>query len=78
MIRFLLFLLAIYIVIRLIRGPKNKRKPTFKFRFGNFPQDGFDNVRRGKRKQRLEEIEEAEFEDITDSESEKEKKENKT
>lgn len=74
MIRILLFIVVIYIILRLIKGPKNRKKPKFKFRYGNFPQDGFTNGQ-PKRKKRLEEIEEAEFEDITDSEQEK--KENK-
>lgn len=73
MIRILFIILVIYIVVRLIRGPKKNRKPTFKFRFGDFEQGGFN---RGQQQQKrsIEEIEEAEFEDITDTEKEKKEK----
>jgi hypothetical protein len=73
MIRTLFIILVIYIVVRLIRGPKKKRKPNFKFRFGNFEQGGFSNNTEQK-KHSIEEIEEAEFEDITDTEKEKKEK----
>lgn len=73
MIRTLFIILVIYIVVRLIRGPKKRRKPNFKFRFGNFEQGGF-NSEGGKPKRSIEEIEEAEFEDITDTEKEKKEK----
>jgi len=71
MIRILFIILVIYIVVRLIRGPKKNRKPTFKFRFGDFEQGGFN---RGQQKRSIEEIEEAEYEDITDTEKEKKEK----
>lgn len=74
MIRILFIILVIYIVVRLIRGPKKqRRKPTFKFRFGDFEQGGFN--RGGKNQKRsIEEIEEAEFEDITDTEKKNKEK----
>jgi len=73
MIRTLLIIIVIFIVVRLIRGPKKRRKPNFKFRFGNFEQGGF-NRSGGQQKRSIEEIEEAEFEDITDTEKEKKEK----
>lgn len=73
MIRTLFIILVIYIVIRLIRGPKKRRRPNFKFRFGNAERGGF-NSEDGKQKRRIEEIEEAEFEDITDTEKENKEK----
>ncbi len=66
MIRWLLIALFIYLVIRLIRGPKRRSRPAIRFHFGNF-QNGRSKrtpPRRGGRK--LDEIEDAEFEDITE------------
>lgn len=71
MIRWLLIALFIYIIIRLIRGPKNKRQSSIRFRFGDFNNHS-NNQNGNSRRPRLDEIEDAEFEDIT----EKEKKEN--
>ncbi len=73
MIRILFIILVIYIVVRLIRGPKKRRRPNFKFRFGDFEQGGSDRGQQ-KQKRRIEEIEEAEFEDITDTEKENKEK----
>lgn len=73
MIRTLLIILVIYIVVRLIRGPKRRKTPAFKFRFGDFEKGGFKRGR-GQQKRSIEEIEEAEFEDITDTEKEKKEK----
>ncbi|TVR15799.1 MAG: hypothetical protein EA391_09665 [Balneolaceae bacterium] len=72
MIRWLIIALFIFVIIRLIRGPKRRNRPAFRFHFGNMPRG---NNRRGSSpgKPRLDEIEEAEFEDIT----EKANKENK-
>jgi hypothetical protein len=74
MIRWLLIALFIYLVIRIIRGPKNQRKPFIRFHFNN-AQNGFRGNRTdsGRRKRRLDEIEEAEYEDITDNLKEEEK-----
>lgn len=66
MIRWLLIALFIYIVIRLIRGPKKRRQSSIRFRFGDFNNQSNNHNRSNSRKQRLEEIEDAEFEDITD------------
>lgn len=67
MIRWLFILLFIYIVIRLIRGPKNKKRSNIKFRFGNFTNQSNNQNSSNSRKQRLEDIEDAEFEDITEN-----------
>lgn len=76
MIRWLLIFLFIYIVFRLIQGPKNKRKKrsNIKFRFGDFTNQSNNQTNSNSRKRRLEDIEDAEFEDIT----EKTKKEDNT
>ncbi len=65
MIRWLIIALFIFIILRLIRGPKNRKRPAFRFHFGNFPQDQ-NRHRSSESKQKLDEIEEAEFEDITE------------
>jgi hypothetical protein len=74
MIRWLFILLFIYIVFRLIQGPKNRKKKrsNIRFRFGDFTNQSNNRSNSNSRKQRLEDIEDAEFEDIT----EKTKKEN--
>ena len=61
MIRWLLIALLIFVVIRLIRGPKRRTRPSIRFHFGNF-----QNGRRGSKRPKLDEIEDAEFEDITE------------
>ncbi len=73
MIRWLLIALFIYIIVRLIRGPKPKNRSSIKFRFGDFNNHS-DNQNKNSRRPRLDEIEDAEFEDITD----KAKKEDNT
>lgn len=65
MIRWLLIALFIYIIVRLIRGPKPKRQSSIRFRFGDFSNHS-NNQNSNSRRQRLDEIEDAEFEDITD------------
>jgi len=67
MIRWLLIALFIYIVIRLIRGPKNRKRSNIKFRFGDFSNQSNNYNKTNSRKQRLEDIEDAEFEDITEN-----------
>lgn len=58
-------LLCIYILIRILRGPKNRNRSSLRFHFGNMSNR---NGQRGTgRRQQLDEIEEAEFEDITDN-----------
>lgn len=66
MIRWLLLALFIYLVIRIIRGPKRKRKPFIRFHFGNFNNRDTANGSQPSRKRKLDEIEEAEYEDITE------------
>lgn len=65
MIRWLLIALFIYIIVRLIRGPKPKRRSSIRFRFGDFSNNS-NNQNSNSRRPRLDEIEDAEFEDITD------------
>ena len=65
MIRWLLIALFIYLIIRLIRGPKRKRQSTIRFRFGDFNNQSQNN--NSSRRPRLDDIEDAEFEDITDN-----------
>jgi hypothetical protein len=67
MIRWLLIALFIYLVIRIIRGPKNQRRPFIRFHFGK-ARNGRQSKRTntGQSRARLDDIEEAEFEDITD------------
>lgn len=72
MIRWLIIAFFIFIIIRLIRGPKKRNRPVFRFHFGNFQQTRSNRGTAGSEKRKLDEIEEAEFEDIT----EKVKKEN--
>ncbi|NBB75976.1 MAG: hypothetical protein GVY02_01235 [Bacteroidetes bacterium] len=65
MIRWLLIILFIYLLVKLFRGSKNRRKRKIRFRFGDFDSGNFGGGQNsGKR--RIEEIEDAEFEDITD------------
>lgn len=71
MIRWLLIALFIYIIIRLIRGPKKKRKSSIRFRFGGFNNQTNNNGSNHSRRPRLDEIEDAEFEDITDTDKAK-------
>lgn len=72
MIRWLLIALFIFLIIRIIRGPKKRRKPFIRFHFGNMGNQKPQNGRQNRNKPRLDDIEEAEYEDIT----EKIKKEN--
>ncbi|MCC5942770.1 MAG: hypothetical protein JJU37_14605 [Balneolaceae bacterium] len=65
MIRWLIIALFIFIILRLIRGPKSKKRPAFRFHFGNMPR-GENRGNSSGNKPRLDEIEEAEFEDITE------------
>jgi len=66
MIRWLLILLFIYLVIRIIRGPKHRKRPSVRFHFGNFQNGRSNRASTAKKRPRLDEIEEAEFEDITE------------
>ncbi len=70
MIRWILIALFIFIIIRILRGRKNTKRPSIRFHFGNMNKR---NGQQGSQRPRLDDIEEAEFEDIT----EKVKKENK-
>ncbi len=63
MIRWLLIALFIFIIIRILRGPKNRKRPSIRFHFGNLNNQ---NGRYGQQRKRLDDIEEAEFEDITE------------
>lgn len=65
MIRWLLIALFIYLIVRLIRGPKRRKKSSIRFRFGDFNHHS-NNQNSRSRRPRLDEIEDAEFEDITD------------
>lgn len=66
MIRWLLIIAFIYLIYKLIQGPKrNKNNPRFTYHFNTFNRSGNKSH---KAKGNLEEIEEAEFEDITDKE----------
>ena len=73
MIRWLVIALFIYLMYRLITGPRNrKRTPFFHFQAGRFPGTGNADSSRRKRSSRrneLDQIEDAEFEDITETES---------
>lgn len=73
MIRWLFIILFIYLVYRLIQGPKRRKNPPFRFHFRNFGNGDGQNSPSSSRP-KLDDIEEAEFEDITEK-SEKEKKE---
>ena len=70
MLRWILIALAIYMLIRLIRGPKKSKQGGYSFQFGRYTS-GNNGDQRQKRKQNLDQIEEAEFEDITDKETKK-------
>lgn len=72
MLRWLLIILFIYLVIRLIQGPRRKKRSSIRFHFGNFQNRG-NSGSNPNEKPRLDDIEEAEFEDIT----EKSKKEDR-
>lgn len=65
-IRWLLIALFIYLIYKLIKGPKSKQK-----RKAPFPFDGFQQTQANRNRQNrpnLDQIEEAEFEDITEKE----------
>ncbi len=64
MIRWLLIALFIYLVYRLIMGPKSKQKRKTTSPFDQF-QRGPSSRKKGPN---LDQIEDAEFEDITDKE----------
>lgn len=66
MIRWLFILLFIYIVIRLVRGPKHRKRSTIQFKFGDFTKQSNNQTNSNSRKRKLEDIEDAEFEDITE------------
>lgn len=67
LIRWLLIGLFIYLVYKLISGPKSKKNKNSPFPFGNHQQ----GTNRGNKRPNLDQIEEAEFEDITDKEKTK-------
>ncbi len=66
MIRWLLIALFIYLVIRLVRGPKRRKRPSVRFHFGNFRNGRAEQKKPDNSRRKLDEIEEAEFEDITE------------
>lgn len=66
MIRWLLIALFIYLLYKLIKGPKSKRKKNIHFRFGVFQNRNSNSSNKNNRD--LDQIEEAEFEDITNKE----------
>lgn len=66
MIRWLFILLFIYIVIRLVRGPKHRKRSTIQFKFGDFTNQSNNQSNSNSQKRRLDDIEDAEFEDITE------------
>jgi len=69
MIRWLLIALFIYLVYRLIMGPKKKnRRSGIRFQFRNSQNQGNSSDQKRSKKPRFDEIEEAEFEDITEKE----------
>jgi hypothetical protein len=61
MIRYLLIALFIYLLYKLIRGPRPNKKRNVYFRFGGFQKNK-------KSDRNLDQIEDAEFEDITNKE----------
>lgn len=64
MLRWLVLIAAVYLLFKLIQGPKRRRNHPN--RFNDFFKENKSN---GSRKNsRLDHIEEAEFEDITDKE----------
>lgn len=65
MLRWLFIILFIYLVIRLIQGPKRKKRSSIRFHFGNFQNRG-NSGSNANGKPRLDDIEEAEYEDITE------------
>lgn len=75
MIRWLVIALFIYLMIRLISGPRGKRSRTSGFTF-RFRQPDREGQSPGTpRRTRFDQVEEAEFEDITENEqSETERK----
>lgn len=66
MIRYLLIALFIYLLYKLVRGPKPSKKRNIHFRFGGFKNQ--NSNRSAQKNRNLEQIEEAEFEDITSKE----------
>ncbi|MEX1062613.1 MAG: hypothetical protein WEC12_03340 [Balneolaceae bacterium] len=80
MIRWLVIALFIYLIYRLVTGPKRqqRRHPLFTFRFNNSAGRDPDPGDRHEKKRgpQLDQIEEAEFEDITENDI-KEKKSDK-
>jgi hypothetical protein len=72
MIRWLVIALFIYLMYRLITGPRRNKGRTsfFQFHIGRFPGgENSPRQRDNSRKQNLEQIEDAEFEDVTEVES---------
>ncbi len=65
-IRWLLIALFIYLIIKLIRGPKPKQRKKSPFTFDGFQQN--QSKRTKQHRPNLDQIEEAEFEDITEKE----------
>lgn len=67
MIRWLLIALFIYLIYKLIRGPRPSRQSKEPFRFGGFQNRDSSGTGNNRRKN-LDQIEEADFEDITNKE----------
>lgn len=75
MIRWLIIALFIYLVFRLVTGPRRSSKrthPLFRFYFGRVPK-GQDRDKQPRRSG-FDQIEEAEYEDITEYEKKKSSK----
>ncbi len=71
MIRWLLIALFIYLIYKLIRGPRPGRQQKEPFRFGGFQNRNSGYSGNNNRRKNLDQIEEAEFEDITNKKEKK-------
>jgi hypothetical protein len=67
MIRWLLIALFIYLIYKLIKGPRPNRRRDEPFRFGGFGRNEGSGTGQSRRKN-FDQIEEAEYEDITNKE----------
>lgn len=66
MFKWLFIFLFIYLIYRLIQGPRRRKNPAIRFQFKTFGNQY--QQKKTSERPRLDEIEEAEYEDITENE----------